>query len=303
MESDDLLSIGHVVAELRRAYPQVSHSSVRFLEREGLITPHRTTGGHRLFTSEDLSRIRQIKDWQAHHLSLAEIRERLRVALDLHDLPAVARAYVDAVVAGDLTAASRLIVQLDDAGMSLVRIFNDVLMPALVEVGQRWERGEITVGQEKEISELTREVVAELTRRHADPDPRGPVVVAAGVAGERHDLGLRMVTGLLRERGWRCHFLGADVAAGFLAESVTLRNPAVVLLSASVADRLPAVQEAMAALRALRRPELRVVVGGRGSTEYAADVRSFGAIPTPSNDFDAVLKTLDCVEQDRGERG
>ncbi len=59
-----LLSIGQVVTHLQAEYPDVSHSSLRFLEREGLVTPHRTPGGHRLFTKQDVDRVRQIKRWR-----------------------------------------------------------------------------------------------------------------------------------------------------------------------------------------------------------------------------------------------
>ena len=74
----DLLPIGQVVAELQASYPDVSHSSLRFLEREGLITSIRTPGGHRLYYRADVERIRQIKMWQAQRLSLDQIRQRLQ---------------------------------------------------------------------------------------------------------------------------------------------------------------------------------------------------------------------------------
>src|SRR3712207_9189030 len=75
--ANDLLPIGSVVAELRRSYPDVSHSSLRFLEREGLITAVRTPGGHRLYRPADVERIRQVKGGQAQRVSLDEIRQRL----------------------------------------------------------------------------------------------------------------------------------------------------------------------------------------------------------------------------------
>src|SRR5688500_10464102 len=81
----DLLPIGQVVAELRASYPDVSDSSLRFLEREGVSAPTRTAGGHRLFAQHDVERIRQIKPWQTQRLSLDESRPRL---VDLDRLPA-----------------------------------------------------------------------------------------------------------------------------------------------------------------------------------------------------------------------
>lgn len=296
--TEDLVSIGAVVEELRRSYPDVSHSSLRFLEREGLITPIRTPGGHRLFTPADVARIRRIKDWQAQHLSLAEIRDRLAAASALDDMPAVSRAFLHEASAGNLASAAQLVLRADDSGVALARIFGDVLLPALYEVGQRWASGELAVGQEKEISELTRDVVAELSQRHAEPDPIGPIVVAACVAGERHDLGLRMIVGLLREQGWRIHFLGADVAARFLAETVQLRHPDVILLSASTAERIAAIEDAMTALRRLQQtPLVPVVVGGRGIAAQGATLREMGVVTATADSLESVLTMVQTVAE------
>jgi methanogenic corrinoid protein MtbC1 len=289
-----LLPIGRVVEELRRAYPDVSHSSLRFLEREGLVVPHRTPGGHRLYARHDLDRLRQVKAWQAQRLSLQEIRQRLAALRDLGAPGAVAERFLAAALAGDPAGAARVVREADELGMGLARLFGEVLRPALYAVGDRWARGEVPVGQEKEVSELARDLIAELARRHADPEPRGPTVVAACVAGERHDLGLRMVAGLLRERGWRVHFLGADVDPRFLLEAVRLRRPAVVLLSATTAARLPDVAAAVAALRADGTTGAVPVVvgGGQAVAAHAAAVRAWGAVPAGDDGLAAVLAAL-----------
>ena len=67
------ISIGRIVELLAADYPDVTQSSLRFLEREGLLSPARTPGGHRLYTQADVQRVRQIKEWQAQRLSLEEI--------------------------------------------------------------------------------------------------------------------------------------------------------------------------------------------------------------------------------------
>jgi DNA-binding transcriptional MerR regulator len=289
----DLLSIGSVVEELGRSYPDVTHSSLRFLEREGLIAPVRTPGGHRLYAPADVERIRQIKTWQAQRLSLEEIRRRLAALEALGPAEAVTERFLDAALAGDLAGAARVVEGADEVGMPLARLFREVLRPALYEVGRRWERGDLPVGQEKEISELARELIAELSRRHAAPEPGGPVVVAACVAGERHELGLRMIVGLLRERGWRVHFLGADVDPRFLLEAVRLREPAVVLLSAAAEERLPDVATAIAAVRSVGRSTSPVVVGGgQAIVAHADTIRRWGAVPAIEDGIEVILHAL-----------
>ena len=280
----DLLPIGEVVAELQSSYPDVTHSSLRFLEREGLITPTRTAGGHRLFARHDVERIRQIKTWQAQRLSLDLIRQRL---LDLDRLPApaaLAESFLQQALGGDLAAAYQTIIAADDVGLPLTRLFGEVLQPALTELGRRWEHGELLVAQEKEVSELARDLIADLSLRHARTSTHGPALVAACVEGERHELGLRMICGLFRAEGWAAHYLGADVAPRFVLEAVQLHRPAVVLLSVRLAQNLPAVKEAIDVLNAGLAPEdlPPIVVGGQTAIEQPEALRTWGAIPVTS---------------------
>jgi MerR family transcriptional regulator, light-induced transcriptional regulator len=280
----DLLPIGQVVAELQASYPDVTHSSLRFLQREGLITPTRTVGGHRLFARHDVERIRQIKTWQAQRLSLDQIRQRL---LDLDRLPepaALAESFLRQALDGNQGAAYQTIIAADDVGLPLARLFGEVLQPALTELGRRWEHGELLVAQEKEVSELARDLIADLSLRHARTPANGPPLVAACVEGERHELGLRMVCGLFRAEGYAVHYLGADVAPRFLLEAVQLHRPAVILLSVKLAKNLPAVKEAIDVLSTELSSEYvpPIVVGGQLAIEQSESLRAWGAIPVAS---------------------
>jgi methanogenic corrinoid protein MtbC1 len=283
-EPAGLIPIGAVVAAMHDDYPDVTHSSLRFLEREGLITATRTAGGHRLFAPADVERIRQIKTWQAQRLTLDEIRQRL-VELDRLPAPgALVESFLRQALGGDLAAAYQTIIAADDVGMPLTRLFGEVLQPALTELGRRWEHGELLVAQEKEVSELARDLIADLALRHARTSADGPALVAACVEGERHELGLRMVCGLFRAEGWAAHYLGADVAPRFVLEAAQLHRPAVILLSAKLASNLPAVKDTIDVLTAGLSPEHLppIVVGGQIAVERPEELRAWRAIPVTS---------------------
>ena len=292
-----LIPIGQVVSELQRSFPDVTHSSLRFLEREGLVLPTRTPGGHRLYGQKDVERIRQIKVWQAQRRSLDEIRRRLSDLEQIGSPRTVATQFLAAALAGDLSEAAAVIRGADDLGMPLLQLFDDVLRPALYEVGDRWESGRLPVGQEKEVSELASDLIAELSQRRGDPAPDGPGVVAACVAGERHELGLRMVAGLLRARGWRVHFLGTDVDPRFLVEVISLRRPDLVLLSATTEARLPDIERTMKAVReSIGDTGTTVVVGGGQAVSDSAEIlRSWGVIPVTGEGFQGVLEMIDSI--------
>ena len=81
------LSIGQVVNLLRGAYADLSNSKIRFLEDEGLITPHRTPKGYRQYSKEDVDRLEVILHLQkTRYMPLNVIKQRLENATDLSTL-------------------------------------------------------------------------------------------------------------------------------------------------------------------------------------------------------------------------
>lgn len=81
------LSIGQVVNFLRGAYPDLSNSKIRFLEDEGLITPHRTPKGYRQYSKEDVDRLEVILHLQkTRYMPLNVIKQKLDNATDLSTL-------------------------------------------------------------------------------------------------------------------------------------------------------------------------------------------------------------------------
>ena len=58
------MNIGDTVKLIKKEYPSVSISRIRFLEKEGLLKPKRSKGGTRSFTEKDVQRIKKILDLQ-----------------------------------------------------------------------------------------------------------------------------------------------------------------------------------------------------------------------------------------------
>ena len=58
------MNIGDTVKQIKKDYPSVTISRIRFLEKEGLIKPKRSKGGTRSFSDKDIIRIKKILDLQ-----------------------------------------------------------------------------------------------------------------------------------------------------------------------------------------------------------------------------------------------
>lgn len=88
------------------------------------------------------------------------------------------------------------------------RALEEVLIPYLRELGDRWADGRATVVHEHFASWLIRRRLAGLTTAWHAGD--GPFAVLACPSGEQHDLMLTGFGVLLARAGWRVRHLGAD---------------------------------------------------------------------------------------------
>lgn len=87
MAERSYLSIGQVVNLLRATYPDLSNSKIRFLEDEGLISPHRTPKGYRQYSKEDVDRLEVILHLQkTRYMPLSAIKQKLDSASDISTL-------------------------------------------------------------------------------------------------------------------------------------------------------------------------------------------------------------------------
>jgi DNA-binding transcriptional MerR regulator len=248
----------------------ISPELLRAWERRyGLLQPIRTDGGFRLYTDDDARRVERMKRALDEGLSAAEAARRALAqarsaegALDdaLARLVAAAHAYDEAAMHAVLDEAF--------AGFSLETVLQELILPALREIGTEWERGTLEVGQEHFASNLIRERLLALARLWGRGG--GPLAVLACAPSERHDIGLIAFGLVLRSHGWRILFLGADTPLATLGKAVSKTNPQLVVV-ASMDSALLEAQSA--ALRKLGRSAPLVISGNGASEDLAVRLR------------------------------
>jgi len=78
MTESQSLSIGETVKALRKEFPEITVSKIRFLESKGMVLPRRTQGGYRRFDRMDLARLQYIlRQQRDHFLPLKVIKSKL----------------------------------------------------------------------------------------------------------------------------------------------------------------------------------------------------------------------------------
>lgn len=82
------ISIGEVLSLLKRDFPDVTISKIRFLEAEGLVTPERTAAGYRRFGQHDIDQLRAVLTLQRdQYLPLRVIRDHINEGLPDPEAP------------------------------------------------------------------------------------------------------------------------------------------------------------------------------------------------------------------------
>lgn len=212
------------------------------------------------------------------------------------DLDAVRRRYLAELLTPDARAAWAVIVEALDAGAEPVRIYLDVLTPAMVEIGALWETARIGVAQEHLATQITQTVLARLAPSLEDAetafasDDRRRLAIVSGTPGELHSIGARMVADFLEASGWDVLLLGGDAPSDEIARLAAERRPDVVALSTSLSFNLLAAGRVFARLRQQDAPPL-LVAGGR-AYEGQPDRALLAGADVFASDPEALLREL-----------
>ncbi|HPF39083.1 MAG TPA: B12-binding domain-containing protein [Phycisphaerae bacterium] len=187
-------------------------------------------------------------------------------------------SFVEAILSADDSRAARMIFDAAGSGTSVKAIYCEALQPAMREIGILWHRGDISVAEEHLATATTRDVMARLRTSFPETPQNAPRVLAAAVAGDFHDLGLRMAADLLELEGWRAWFLGANVPADVLIEFLDRWPTQLLLLSASTALHLRSAAKTIETIRnVFPASQLRVLVGGTPFSQIEGLWRDIGA--------------------------
>jgi DNA-binding transcriptional MerR regulator len=215
-----------VSPELLRAWEQ----------RYGLLQPTRTPGGFRLYSAADEARVQRMQSLVSGGLAAAQAARLVLSGGEPAPRTDSGSATILEDAAGDLTAS---LDRLDEeaANTALDRLFSaytvetvlqDVVLPYLHRLGDRWEAGEVSVAQEHFASNLLRGRLLGLAQGWGQG--QGPLAILACLPGEHHELGLLAFGVALRRRGWRITYLGTDSPIDAAADTARSLAPAVVVL-------------------------------------------------------------------------
>ncbi len=199
-----------------------------------------------------------------------------------------------AVIDGDEAAAARLAAEALAEGVPARHLVEAGLVPAMDEVGRRFEAGDYFVPELLVSARAMKAAMELLEPRLADRPviERGRIAIGT-VRGDLHDIGKNLVATLLRGAGFSVSDLGVDVAPERFVAAVR-DGAGVVALSALLTTTMPSMEATIAALTSAGlRGQVTVIVGGAPITQaFASRIGADGFADTAAGAVALVRRLL-----------
>ncbi len=267
--------------------------------RYDAITPGRGRTGRRLYSDEDIERLRLLRRAVDGGRRISDVARlpmdelRALVAGDRGGLPSAAQSPEEPGRAGVtpdalLAEAVEAIEKLDRHGLE--RVFaeasvqlsgpvlrQELIAPLLDTIGRRWQEGSLRIVHEHLASTIIRSFMN--SARNGHDRERAPRIIITTPAGQHHELGALMVAAVAYESGWDVYYLGANLPAEEIAAAARQLHARAIALSVVYRDGEQAVDDILR-LRELAG-DTTIFVGGRASDSFCSRLTESGIICPP----------------------
>ncbi len=237
----------------------VSESSIKRWVDQGRLAAVKTPGGHRRLPVQGLLQFARESGLTVDAPApLADISP---------PLPRRIRASLSTALLADDSGAVRQLLELEWlGGRSVESLCDDLIVPVLAHIGERWAAGAMRVDQERRACELVRRALLLLAER-LTPAPDNGLALGGALESDPYELPTLMAELVLRERGFDARSLGAGLPALDLALAIAERRPRLVWVAVAVCvDEQRFAADFARVTTAASQVGAPVVVGGRGLT-------------------------------------
>ena len=159
-----------------------------------------------------------------------------------------------------------------DSDLAPGRILNEILLPAINEVGDLFDKGKYFLPQliaSAEAMKIAIEYLEPLLQELSDRKEM-PTVVIATVEGDIHDIGKNLVALMLKNHGFQVIDLGKDVPKEKIIEAAKESHASIIALSALMTTTMQEMRKVIAYAKE-QGVDAKVIIGGAVITQDYAD--------------------------------
>lgn len=270
--------------------------------RHGAVTPSRDDRG-RMYTDADIARLRLLRGAVENGHSIGRLAGLTDAALRRLAATAGANAVLPVVPTPrtpldtaaltaalqkyDATAIDQQISRLA-AVLPPLELLRDVLMPVLAQVGDESRRGAARIAHEHLMSSTMRNILGSFLRLYARPEVSTRLLFTTP-AGERHEVGTLGAAVLAASCGLGVAYLGPDLPAGEIVQSVRPAGAQVLVLGLTATSAAKATERELRTIVRDLPKEVELWAGGRGAARHTALISPRGLV---LRDYEAYQQEL-----------
>jgi len=194
------------------------------------------------------------------------------------EMPVVRENLYHAVMKGNKNNIGRITKEALDAGEKAEDLLNQILLPAINEVGDLFDKGKYFLPQliaSAEAMKNSIEILEPILLKGSNEEDM-PVVVIATVEGDIHDIGKNLVALMLKNYGFKVIDLGKDVPMDVIISAAKEHHAKIIALSALMTTTMQRMREVVEEVKRIELP-VKVMIGGAVITqEYADEIGADG---------------------------
>ena len=209
----------------------------------------------------------------------------------------VAEQLRDALVAGDKEAAVAATSKAFELGANPMALVQDVIVPTLTLVGERFENLDIFLPELMAAGEAgnacTALIEEKIAKSGKQMQSKGTIVIGTA-KGDIHDIGKNIVISLLKAQGFKVVDLGKDVSAAVFLDAAETNKADIIAVSALMSITRAGCRDVAILMRdrGMKEKYSFIVGGGSVTQEYADEIGADGFAETGSGAVELVKSLM-----------
>ena len=265
-------------------------------KRYQAIQPTRTGTNRRLYSEEEINRLRLLKEAIAQGHNIGNVAnmdsEDLKTLITGNgsiapaqtppetapDKPGVSN-YLDELIAATQSLDNKRIEHiLLNASVTLSQplLIDQLIIPFLQKIGELWQEGSLRIFHEHLASAVIRTFLADLLATIKTPS-HAPILIVTTPSGQYHEIGALIVALTSASVGWQVTYLGPNLPAEEISAAAIEKNARIVLLSIVFPPDDPHLKLELERIRVLLPDDISIFVGGRATNSYLETLKKINA--------------------------
>ena len=208
------------------------------------------------------------------------------------EIESIYKDYMESLINLDKNRAKEIVLSLLELNVEYKEIYFDLIKKSLIETGDLWESGIVSVWKEHGISEISKEIMEVLKKNYGGKKQEAKPILAFTPGAELHHIGLKMLCDMLEIKGFNVIFLGSSIPSENIIQAIEEKDPQSLLLSVTMPYHIDSTIVLIKMIKSkFGHKAPKIILGGSAFLHMQNIEQSTGA-DKYCKDIDEILKTL-----------